>query len=222
MNIDDLDNKSLHHAYLVRGNSTNLDTLQDKVSGLLEVDISNNPDILNIKVNALTVSEARMISDFVSKATLGRGSKKVIFIYFSSINLEAQNILLKTLEEPTKDTYIFMLTPNVDMLLPTVLSRCMQIDCASTDLRQTINNDANIFIKATVSERLKIIEKIIGKTAKINFLAMQPGDVQKTYADVSELKKNFNYSPDTAIEIGIKNFIEWYKKYYISLSNKTN
>lgn len=61
---------------------------------------------------------------------------------------------------------------------------------------------------------IKEIEKNIGVTAKKEFLEMQPGDVERTWADVSLLKSNFGYNPNTDIEDGVKMFISWYKTYY--------
>ena len=43
---------------------------------------------------------------------------------------------------------------------------------------------------------------------------MQPGDVERTWADVSKLKKDYNYKPSTNIKEGISKFVEWYKGYY--------
>ena len=43
---------------------------------------------------------------------------------------------------------------------------------------------------------------------------MQPGDVLKTYADVSDLEKDFDYHPATSIEDGINSFISWFNAYY--------
>jgi UDP-glucuronate 4-epimerase len=57
------------------------------------------------------------------------------------------------------------------------------------------------------------IEKNIGKKAKINYLPMQPGDVPATVADIAKLQK-LGYEPKTNIDVGIKNFVEWYRKYY--------
>lgn len=45
-------------------------------------------------------------------------------------------------------------------------------------------------------------------------LPMQPGDVEKTWADTGALEKDFNYKPSTKIQEGVKNFIDWYKTYY--------
>ncbi len=61
---------------------------------------------------------------------------------------------------------------------------------------------------------IKAIEKALGKKAKKNFLPMQPGDVPSTYADVSELIKDFNYKPSTSVEEGVRKFVEWYKENY--------
>ncbi|WP_314280634.1 NAD-dependent epimerase/dehydratase family protein [Capnocytophaga leadbetteri] len=58
------------------------------------------------------------------------------------------------------------------------------------------------------------IEKYMDKEAKKEMYPMQMGDVQRTWADVSELMKDYNYKPSTSIEEGIKQFITWYKEYY--------
>ena len=58
------------------------------------------------------------------------------------------------------------------------------------------------------------IEKYMGKEAKKEMYPMQMGDVQRTWADVSDLMKDYNYKPSTSIEEGIKQFINWYKEYY--------
>ena len=60
----------------------------------------------------------------------------------------------------------------------------------------------------------KHIYKLLGKKSKRNLLPIQPGDVEKTLACVDELIKDFNYSPETSIEIGVDKFIDWYLEYY--------
>ena len=56
------------------------------------------------------------------------------------------------------------------------------------------------------------IEKVTGKKALLNKLPMQPGDVNRTFADISKAKKMLGYDPDTQFEDGIRKFVEWYKK----------
>ncbi|KLE03694.1 NAD-dependent epimerase/dehydratase family protein [Aliarcobacter butzleri] len=62
---------------------------------------------------------------------------------------------------------------------------------------------------------IKTLEKSIGIEAKKNFLPMQDGDVESTYADVEDLMNNFNYKPNTKLVDGIDKFVKWYKNFYI-------
>ena len=66
----------------------------------------------------------------------------------------------------------------------------------------------------TLERFVKAIETAIGKKAVINFLPMQQGDVESTYADISESNKDFQFDPSTSIESGIKKFVDWYRGYY--------
>ena len=61
---------------------------------------------------------------------------------------------------------------------------------------------------------LSIIEKNLGKKAKINNLPIQNGDVKKTHASINLLSKYSSYKPKIGIDKGIKEFVNWYKKYY--------
>lgn len=63
-------------------------------------------------------------------------------------------------------------------------------------------------------EYIAAIEKTLGKTAQKEFLPMQPGDVPRTEADVTDLIENLNYKPDTPVQTGIEKFIKWYKSYF--------
>ncbi len=58
------------------------------------------------------------------------------------------------------------------------------------------------------------IEENTGKKAIIEFMPMQAGDVQRTWADVKGLSSNFHYKPDYSIENGINQFVTWYKQLY--------
>ncbi len=63
-----------------------------------------------------------------------------------------------------------------------------------------------------LKEMVTTLEKEIGKKAKLKVLPMQPGDVQRTYADITKAQKILGYQPTTAFEDGIKQFIQWYKE----------
>ena len=61
---------------------------------------------------------------------------------------------------------------------------------------------------------VETLEKHLGKTAIKNLLPMQAGDVQDTYADVSDLMRDFDYLPKTSLDVGIEKFVKWYKTFY--------
>lgn len=61
---------------------------------------------------------------------------------------------------------------------------------------------------------IEVLEECLGKKAEKNLLPMQPGDVPDTYADVDDLINDVGYKPDTPIEVGVKNFVDWYLEYY--------
>ena len=62
-----------------------------------------------------------------------------------------------------------------------------------------------------------MLETSLGKKAKLDMLDMQPGDVGKTYADIGYSKEKLGYSPKTSLEIGIPQFVKWFKKYHQSI-----
>jgi UDP-glucuronate 4-epimerase len=61
---------------------------------------------------------------------------------------------------------------------------------------------------------VEAIEDELGRKAVKEFLPMQPGDVQSTFADVSDLTRDTGYQPATNVREGVKNFIHWYRQYY--------
>lgn len=61
---------------------------------------------------------------------------------------------------------------------------------------------------------IEVLEDALGKTATKEFLPMQPGDVTDTAADISELVRDVGYAPSTPIEVGIPQFVAWYRAFY--------
>lgn len=61
---------------------------------------------------------------------------------------------------------------------------------------------------------IELLEKHLGIEAQKNFKPMQLGDVQKTYADVTDLEIDIGFKPETSLDEGLKKFVEWYKFYY--------
>ncbi len=61
---------------------------------------------------------------------------------------------------------------------------------------------------------IKAVEKGLGKTAKMELLPLQMGDVPASHADVTDLVRDTGYKPATPIEEGVKAFTDWYLDYY--------
>lgn len=61
---------------------------------------------------------------------------------------------------------------------------------------------------------IEVLEECLGKKAEKNFLPLQLGDVPATYANVDDLVRDVDFKPNTSIEKGIRNFVDWYRSYY--------
>lgn len=59
-----------------------------------------------------------------------------------------------------------------------------------------------------------ILERALGRPAQKIMLPMQPGDVEKTFADVEDLVRDVGFHPGTPLETGIGKFVAWYRDYY--------
>ncbi len=61
---------------------------------------------------------------------------------------------------------------------------------------------------------IEVLEQCLGKKAKTEMLPLQLGDVPDTFADTSDLARDMNYQPSTTIDIGVANFVRWYRDFY--------
>lgn len=65
-----------------------------------------------------------------------------------------------------------------------------------------------------LNEFIRIIEGSLGKTAEKNMLPAQPGDVQRTFANIEKAISLLEYAPKVGIKEGVEKFVQWYRKYY--------
>jgi UDP-glucuronate 4-epimerase len=84
---------------------------------------------------------------------------------------------------------------------------------ATTDIPFNLFNIGNNKPEKLV-DFIKEIERALGKKAIMEYLPMQLGDVEKTYADISSLSDFIFFKPKTSISQGIQKFITWYREYY--------
>lgn len=58
------------------------------------------------------------------------------------------------------------------------------------------------------------IEAATGRKAELQMTDMQPGDVERTWADISAISTDLGYAPTTPISVGIPKFVDWYRRYH--------
>jgi UDP-glucuronate 4-epimerase len=68
-----------------------------------------------------------------------------------------------------------------------------------------LGNDQTV----TLSEMIKTIEEVVGRSAIISRLPQQPGDVPQTWADVAKADELFGYKPTTTFKEGVQRFVDW-------------
>lgn len=115
-------------------------------------------------------------------------------------------------------TYIDDIIEGIVRLIPTVptgnsLWDGNQPDPASSFAPYRIYNIGNNK-PVELMQFIELIENKLGKKAIKNLLPIQEGDVPATYADVDDLIRDVGFKPETPIETGISNFIDWYVDYY--------
>jgi DNA polymerase-3 subunit delta' len=111
--------------------------------GCALVTANNHPDFLNIAPEAegksINVDRVRNINQFLNLTRHTADLQIVIIAPADKMNKFAANSLLKTLEEPTSNTLLILITDNPGRLLPTIRSRCQTISCPSPSIESTTN-----------------------------------------------------------------------------------
>lgn len=162
--LSHLKKESMHHAFVIEG-----DTLQtrpvlfDFLKKEFGMDAGHN-DLILLDRGDFGIENVQEIVDVNSrKPTVGM--YKVIVVGLHSISHQAQNAILKTLEEPRPGTFIFILTNTSAIFLPTILSRVQVVrSSAGANTNNAVANidlDAKKFIKSSPVERLAQIKEIL-------------------------------------------------------------
>lgn len=115
----------------------------------------NNPDfiLLRAEKESIGISEVRTLQEKILFKPYQKNQKTVLILEAQNLTLEAQNALLKTLEEPPPQTKIYLTAPDESSLLPTVSSRCQVIFLASPQ-KSTI--PTNNFSSETFIQLIKV------------------------------------------------------------------
>lgn len=160
-----LTKEQLHHAHVIYGpRERGVAALRTFVEDELDMSFVGHPDVRLIEEDRLSIERARMAREIQQMKAVS-GLRKVIVLSFDQATREAQNALLKVLEEPTEGTHFFLITPNKGDLLPTLLSRVDVIDVSHTE-EEKDEMDPGLFVTATMPERLTIVQPIIDEHSR--------------------------------------------------------
>ncbi len=166
------DKEGLHHAYLVTGEvKENLRVLREDIEKILGHSVDGYPDYYSRTGASFTVGDSRELiarqktKSFACQPTRQGGGMRFFVIGAESFTTEAQNGLLKVLEEPIAGNHFFILTPNEEILLPTLRSRLARIRGCEV-INDEILSWCQSFIGADVVSRLVMIEKFLKDSDK--------------------------------------------------------
>ena len=174
-------NEGLGHAYLFTGQEmigkrTFALELANQLTGHQTNDsLLSNPDILFINSDGsesgqtIAIEEARRIKNFVSLSSGGGQYKFVVIDDANLMTPEAQNALLKILEEPNRSSILILVTASSEALLPTITSRCEEVrfDPHPRQLIGGFLNDSGLsktkadFLIEFANGRLGLVKKIV-------------------------------------------------------------
>ncbi len=151
-------------AYLISGGPEDIPRLcalleDEGIQMRLPAQAGGNPDVYIREYLHFGIDEARELRSRAGSRAIG-GSRRVFIIACPGMNAEAQNALLKTLEEPPADAIFFFIVPAPETLLPTVRSRTQTLTLLESEARKG-GIDTPRFLAAAPSERILMLKPLL-------------------------------------------------------------
>jgi hypothetical protein len=177
--------EELHHAYIVEGGMAH-DVLA-KISRM-KISVVDNPDVTVRQSQSFGIDDARELR---SRALIKpiSGSRQFFIIQTAKMTHEAQNALLKVLEEPTGFSVFFLLVPSADSLLSTLRSRAQTI--RRNEHHPMSRVDVKDFLGAEIKERIDMISELLPKSKE------EERDIGGILNFLSEMELYISLSPET-------------------------
>ena len=130
LNYEFKDNNFDHHLNLFKNNT------HPNIK-IIEKEIDNKTG--KIKSN-ITIDQIRKLKSFLNSTSLIQHSSKLVIVDSADhFNISSANSILKILEEPKENTYIFLISNQISLLLPTIRSRCLKIKLNGHNLTNFTN-----------------------------------------------------------------------------------
>jgi len=153
-----LDKDNLHHAYLIEGAQEEIVPEIFKFMENLGIKTSGNPDFCHMSFDSFKIEDARNLKSVEYEKGFSTG-KKIFLISANNFLLEAQNTLLKIFEEPIENTHFFIIVPDVNTLLKTLVSRFYLIR-TKAGLENELK-EAEKFIAMPLNNRIDFIKELL-------------------------------------------------------------
>lgn len=185
-----------HHAHLVIS-AWEKEALVEELLSALGVSFENNPDLI-IHEGDLGIDEARALSARITTRPFGK--KRALIIDARSMTVQAQNALLKSLEEPGEGNHFFFIAPYEDVLLPTLRSRMLVYRRHS----ETDTRSPEKFLKLNSAKRLDFAKKFKDDGVPLGpFLDSLLSLLKEEDAPTKTIQKVFalrKYADDTSVD----------------------
>ncbi|MEK7552128.1 MAG: hypothetical protein AAB534_01805 [Patescibacteria group bacterium] len=155
-----------HHAFLYISEDENaLLILTDFLKTNLDFDINSNLDYWQKDTDTFGIDESRELKNRHLSKALGESGRKVFVVRTKFITNEAQNALLKILEEPQPNSFFFFILPSSENLLPTLMSRFMPIkrmaDRPKREKSVAAPFEMDYFLSLSIPARIRLLAQII-------------------------------------------------------------
>lgn len=156
---------------------------QTKIDQILKTNgfSQNHPDLLFLKAEEkLGIETIRKIREFLSLKPYQAKNHALVLLVAENLTLDAQNALLKTLEEPTGEAMIILGAASEEQLLPTIISRCHVVNLHSDNNNQNISGakqdkwqqKIEELLNSDTPKRFQFIEKLTEKEEFLTFLTI--------------------------------------------------
>jgi DNA polymerase III delta prime subunit len=155
-----------HHAYCIPGNSSVCVEIKTILENIHNIPSQANPDFYEQAHQSFIIEDARSLKALHDTRPIGHTGKKVFLISMTGITSEAQNALLKLLEEPADYAHFFIVIPSTHLLLPTVKSRLLIVGNSDIKTENEYAKDADAFRKMAVGKKLDYVKKLVDDISK--------------------------------------------------------
>lgn len=158
MDFEEIFPKDLYHSYVIEGGAHIVPVLREYLESKGEVN-KNSPDVLVGIYDSFNIRDSQGIKEWHSSSPID-GKKKICIIGTKFINREAEQTLLKIIEEPNKNTHFFIIVPDSSLLLGTILSRVHLIKNIGNENKEE-TKVAEEFMKLSQGARIDKVGEII-------------------------------------------------------------